>query len=261
MNRALAALAALALASACSPSADEAAATSPLAPPPPATEPIDVASFSREQQADLRAVVRDYLVRDPTVLREALETLAAREHAERETQIVNDPRSFSLGPENAPITIVEYFDYQCPYCHVAYEWVFELARTRRDVRIVFKEYPVLSQESAEAARAAIASLRQGKYQPFHRALMAHRGGMPSDVIDRIAGQAGVDVARMRRDMTTDGAAIESILQQNQQHASESGLTGTPAFLINGEWVRGWLGREGMDAKLAEAAERVRVASN
>lgn len=263
MFRALAAVAALACMLSCSEPGDTASAAN--APPraPPVTEPIDVQSFDAAQQTDIRAIVRDYLVRDPTVLREALEMLAATERSEREAEIVSDPRSFSLGPADAPITIVEFFDYRCPYCHAAMTWVFEAARTRRDVRIVFKELPVLSPQSAEAARAAIASIRQGRYAQFHQALMSHRGPLESANIDAIARASGVDVARMRRDMEADADEIDAILTDNHQLASESGITGTPAFLINGEWVRGWpqgAERE-MNAKLDAAAARVREARN
>ena len=100
-------------------------------------------SFNAQEQAEIRAIVRDYLVRNPDVLREALDALQERANAERWQRIKSDPRDFAIGPANAPITIVEFFDYRCAYCHAALEWVVDLARTRRDVRVVFKELPIL----------------------------------------------------------------------------------------------------------------------
>ena len=74
-------------------------------------------SFNGQEQAEIRAIVRDYLVHNPDVLREALDAVQARANAERRVRIENDRRDFSVGPANAPITIVEFYDYRCPYCH------------------------------------------------------------------------------------------------------------------------------------------------
>lgn len=212
--------------------------------------PVDI-----QDRDQVRQVVRDYLVNDPELLKDALDALAARQDNARWTEMKDAQHDFAIGPENAPITIVEFFDYRCPYCHAAAEWVFETARNRRDVRVIFKEFPVLGPESAEAARAAIAVLKQGKYQPFHQALMAFRGDLTSDAIDTIARQNGVDVARMRRDMANP--AIDEIINRNHELAVASNITGTPGFMINGELVSGF-NRAALTEKLAattRAAQR------
>jgi len=259
--RSLAALGAAAIlisASACSRNAED--ATSPVvAPAPPATQPIEVESFTQQQQTDIRAVVRDYLIRDPSVLREALEMLAARERAEREYEIANDPRSFSIGPADAKVTVVEFFDYTCPFCQAANDWVTSLTREHRDVRVVFKEYPVRGDPAAEASRAAVASLRQGRYQQFHEAMMGRSGPLTSEIIEHLARQSGIDVARMRRDM--EDPAVDELLLENHRQAAEAGITGTPAFMINGEWVNGWPrgtpeeAEATMNARIADARRR------
>lgn len=218
-------------------SATQAAApAAPTTPPPPVTD-LAALSFTPEQQADIRAVVRDYLVRDPTVLREALDQLQAVTVAERRHEIENDPRAFSIGPATAPITLVEFFDYRCGYCHAAMPWLLNLIDNRNDVRVVFREYPVLSAESVETAKAALAAQRQGKYLQFHQAVMGFRGDLTSQQIDVLARQAGVDVARMRRDMQRED--IETYLQRNHELAADSGANGTPAFMINGQWLHGY----------------------
>lgn len=212
-------------------------------------------SFNAQEQAEIRAIVRDYLVRNPEVLREALDALEARVTAERRVAIETDPRDFSLGPDNAPIVIVEFFDYRCPYCHAAYEWVNELTRTRRDIRIVFKELPILSPESLEAARAALAAMPQGRYMQFHRALMQFRGELGTARIDALARESGIDVVRMRRNM--DSEAITDLLQDNIAHARELNLSGTPGFMINGVLVEGGFNRDLLDARLREATREAR----
>ena len=241
----LAAFTALALASCQEP----ARSTATNAPPPPVSD-LSSSSFTSEQQADIRAVVRDYLVRDPTVLREALDQLEARTAADRRHEIEADPRAFAIGPADAPITIVEFFDYRCPYCHAAMAWLFNVKDNRRDVRIVFKEFPVLGAQSLEAARAALAAQKQNRYLQMHEALMGFRGEMTSEQIDVIARQAGVNVERMRRDM--EGDDITAILQRNHELAAQAGVNGTPGFMINGEWTYGY-DEAALNRSLREAA--------
>jgi protein-disulfide isomerase len=201
--------------------------------------PAAAQSFNGQEQAEIRAIVRDYLVRNPDVLREALDALTERTSAERWQQVRNDPRDFTIGPANAAVTVVEFYDYRCTYCHAALEWVVDLTRTRRDVRVVFKELPILSDASMEAARAALAAMPQGRYLQFHRALMSFPldQEMSSAQIDAIARRSGIDVARMRRAM--DSPEITALLEQNRAHAIDYDITGTPGFVINGELVAGF----------------------
>lgn len=218
-------------------------------------QPAAAQTFNAQEQAEIRAVVRDYLVRNPDVLREALDALEARATAERWQTIKADPRDFSIGRADAPIVIVEFFDYRCPYCHAAFEWVNDLVNTRRDVRVVFKEFPILSEQSVEAARAAIASIPQGRYFAFHRELMASRGELTSETIDAIARGVGIDVARMRRAM--ESPEITALLQDNQARAYEYSIGGTPGFVINGEPVPGGFNRERLEERLRQATREAR----
>lgn len=211
-------------------------------------------SFNAQEQAEIRAVVRDYLVNHPDVLREALDALAERTSAERWQRMKSDTRDFSIGPADAPVTIVEFFDYRCAYCHAALEWVTDIARTRRDVRIVFKEFPILSPESMEAAQAALAAMPQGRYWQFHQALMGFRGDLTSERINQLARQSGIDVPRMRRAM--EAPEINEILQDNRALAIDLENTATPLFVINGELVPGF-NRPLLEERLREATRAAR----
>ena len=211
-------------------------------------------SFNAQEQAEIRALVRAYLLRNPDVLREALDALAERTDAQRWQTISSDTRDFSIGPADAPIVIVEFFDYRCTFCHAALEWVNDVARTRNDVRIVFKEFPILSEASMESARAAIASMPQGRYLAFHRALMNFRGDLTSQRIDQLARESGIDVTRMRRAM--DNPEVTRLLEDNRAHAIDMGNTATPLFVINGEMVAGF-DQARLDARLREATREVR----
>jgi len=217
--------------------------------------PASAQTFNAQEQAEIRAVVRDYLVNNPQVLREAMDALEARAQSERWQRARSDSRDFSIGPADAPIVIVEFFDYRCGYCHAALEWVTDLTRTRRDVRVVFKEFPILSAESMEASRAAVASMPQGRYWQFHRALMGFRGDLNSARIDQLARDSGIDVARMRRAMESED--VTRLLQDNRALAIELENTATPLFLINGEMIAGY-DRERLDARLREVTRETRA---
>ena len=214
-------------------------------------------TFNGQEQAEIRAIVREYLVNNPDVLREALDALAERNNAERWQQIRNDPRDFSIGPANAAITVVEFYDYRCAYCHAAMEWVLDLTRTRRDVRIVFKELPILSDASMEAARAALAARPQGRYLQFHQALMSFPldRDMTSAEIDTLARRSGIDVTRMRRAM--ENPEITAILEQNRAQAIDYNISGTPGFVINGELIPGF-NQPLLESRLREAARERRA---
>lgn len=216
--------------------------------------PASAQSFNAQEQAEMRAIVREYLVNNPDVLREALDALAERTEAQRWQQIKSDPRDFTMGPSDAQIVIVEFFDYRCGFCHAALEWVTDVARTRRDVRIVLKEFPILSEESMEASRAAIAAMPQGRYWQFHQRLMAFRGELSSARIDQIARESGIDVARMRRGMNDQ--AITQLIMDNRAHAIDMNNTATPIFIINGEMIAGFR-QEDLDRRLREATTEAR----
>jgi protein-disulfide isomerase len=199
------------------------------------------APLSPDQQNQVRAIVRDYLVSHPEVLEEAQVALEAKRAAATRARLApkleRDPRRFSVGPANAPITVVEFFDYRCPYCHAAYNWVEANMRARKDVRWVFVEFPILGPNSLETSRAAVATMKQGKYLAFHRAVYKSQSALNSKDIDGIAKSVGVDVPRMRRDM--NDPAIMALLQADHDIAAQEKVDSTPTFLINGTWFNGF----------------------
>lgn len=213
-------------------------------------------SFNAQQQAEIRAMVRDYLVNNPDVLREALNALQARVDAERVHRAEHDGRDFSVGPANAPVTIVEFFDYRCPFCLAALPWVMDSVHSHRDIRFVFKELPIpeLHGEPAiEASRASLAAMPQGRYLQFHQALLSYRGELTSARIDQLARASGIDVARMRRNMNDPG--VTTLLQDNHALAidiSGSQGLGTPTFLVNGRMVEGYRDSGALEQAIREA---------
>lgn len=211
------------------------------------------APLTPDQDAQVRAIVRDYLLKNPEMLSEMQAALEAKKKAAAQARLSRlrpklerDPRKFGIGPANSKITIVEFFDYRCPYCKAAFDWTQAAVKQNKDVRMVYVEFPILGPNSLEASKAAVASMKQGRYLPFHDALMRSKGELTSNVIDTLARSSGVDVARMRRDM--NDPAIMSLLQEDQDIASAGEINATPTFLINGQLFSGFQPEE-MDKSL------------
>jgi protein-disulfide isomerase len=207
--------------------------------------------------------VREYLLNNPEVIMEALQILQARQKAaeaenlkraiaERSEEILNDPAAPVGGNPSGDVTLVEFFDYNCPYCRRVAPTVVELEQADPALRLVYKEFPILGPGSQFAARAALASGRQGKYVPFHNALMQASEQVTEETVMMIAGTVGLDIERLERDM--QDPAIQEAIARNLQLANALGITGTPSFIIGQEVVPGAVGMGALQG-LIERARR------
>lgn len=211
-----------------------------------------IAPRTTGRQANIRLEVEAVLRDRPELVEEALQRLAERRRQAEVVAVQNDPRHFATGPKNAAYTVVEFFDYRCPYCKAAADWAVSAA-ARKDARVVFVEYPILSEGSVEAARAAVASIQQGRYLAFHELLMAHTGAFDGAALEGLAKRAGLDVQRLRRDMRDP--AVDNLLRANHAHAAALQVSGTPAFFINGKPVGEGFNPAALQAALREAPAR------
>ncbi len=216
--------------------------------------------FTALQKNDIRNTVREYLLSNPEVIVEAIEALQARQQHSRQQQnhgaiaanmdqLVNSRRDPFIGNPDASVTVVEFFDYQCPYCKQMARDLAKVAAEDPDVKIVFKEFPVFGRESTLAARAALASAKQGKYAEFHLAIMGLRGAPSENAIFRIANRLGMDLERLRRDMQSP--SIETQIQSNLQLARQVGVRGTPALIVGDQLVPGAMSLDQMRQLIAE----------
>jgi protein-disulfide isomerase len=205
--------------------------------------------------------VREYLLKNPEVIIEALRILQERQRAaeaenskrtiaERSDEILNDPAAPVGGNAVGDVTLVEFFDYNCPYCRRVAPTVTELEEADPDLRLVYKEYPILGPGSEFAARAALASRRQGKYVPFHNALMRATEQVTEETVIQIARGAGLDTKQLRADM--QDPAIQEAIARNLQLANALGITGTPSFIIGQEVVPGAVGLRTLQSLIARA---------
>jgi protein-disulfide isomerase len=215
--------------------------------------------LSRQQ---VEEIVREYLQKNPEVVIDAIRAAQAKQReAQREQQLqavkqyqndlLRDASSPVGGNVAGDVTVVEFFDYACPHCKNVSRQVKQLLREDPKVRFVYKELPVLGEPSNVAARAALAAREQGKYFAFHDALMANTGALSDAVIFRVAGEVGLDVARLKTDMETE--PINAALQKNQVLARSLGITGTPAFVIGDDIAPGAV----PIARLKEMVEKAR----
>ncbi len=189
--------------------------------------------------------VRAYLIANPQVLDEAVQARQAAEETNR-VETINatvaanaallapDPRDPAVGPADAKVTVIEFFDYRCPGCKAVSEDYLALIRSHPDVRFVFKEWPILDRggdtSSNYAARAALAAHAQGRYLPVHQALMAEQA-LDEAAVDRILAENGVDLTRARAVIASP--ETDDLIADIHGVGQTLGLVGTPTFLING----------------------------
>ena len=191
--------------------------------------------------------VRSALLNNPEILREASTRLQQQESAALQqaaraaisqhlTTLNQDPRDPAIGPHNAQVTVVQFFDYRCPYCKQVAEPFMQLVEANPDVRFVFKEWPILDRDeplSEYAARAALAAWHQGRYPAVHQALMSAQT-IDQASVDAILAANGVDMTRARADIAN--AETGQHLTDIMTLARNIGLSGTPTFIVNGELV-------------------------
>lgn len=196
------------------------------------------------KRADVEDIIQEYLMENPEIIREALIELERKEDAAAMAAVADaiykDPRDISIGPKDAKVTIVEFFDYNCGYCKSSTEWVRQtIDKHPNDVRVIFKELPILdgrSKTSKPAARAALAAARQGKYSTMHFSLMKERS-LTVDRIEKIAEKAGLDMKKFKEDMkdpALDRQLDDALVLANRIPS----LTGTPFFIIGDESISG-----------------------
>jgi protein-disulfide isomerase len=196
------------------------------------------------KRADVEKIIQEYLMENPELLREALIELERKEDMAALNSVRDalekDPRDVAIGPKDAKVTIVEFFDYNCGYCKKSTEWVREVMQEHPDdVRVIFKELPILergTRTSKNAAKTALAAARQGKYSTMHFSLMKERS-LTKERVEMIAKKPGLDMDKLRKDMEDE--AIEEHIQDNMILANRiPAMTGTPFFVIGDQYLAG-----------------------
>ena len=220
--------------------------------------------FSPAQQKAIGAIVKEYLLDNPGVIFEAVEAhrLAQERQARQQAQAkIGEHLAYltradapAIGNPDADITVIEFFDYNCGYCKQALPDIQAAVRDDGNLRVVFKEMPILGPASRTAAAWALAAHRQGKYFEYHVALMAHKGPKNAGQLARLAKDTGLDVKRMKKDIA--GGEIEKELGRVMEIAREIGVSGTPAFIVGRTFIPGYTGEEGLKQAIAEERRKM-----
>ena len=218
--------------------------------------------FSPSQRAEIEAIIQDYLLQKPEILRDAIGVLDAREAAavakERE-KAVTDPGSKLLTPAHqavvgnpaGKVTVVEFFDYNCGYCKRALGDLARLVKENPDVRLVLRDLPILSPDSLEAAKVANAFLRQSqgeKFWQFHQKLLGARGHSGRAEALAAAKELGADMDRLEKDASDP--SIMAGIQESEKLARALKVDGTPTFVVGQDVVVGAVGYGDLQAKVA-----------
>ncbi|RJY09517.1 DsbA family protein [Aurantiacibacter aquimixticola] len=198
---------------------------------------------------------RDYLMANPEVLPEAMAELQRRDTMARIEPIRSELETpypgAVLGNPDGTITLVEFSDYACGYCRQSLADVNALIAANPDLRVVIREYPVLSDGSVDAARMALAAADQGKFEAFHNAMFA-QDALGAGNIETAAQVAGLDLEQARARI--DAGAYDTQLQNNVFLGQNMRLSGTPAFIVGDEVLNGAVGAEMIGDAIAEARD-------
>lgn len=195
--------------------------------------------------------VRAYLLAHPEVIQEVQGRLQATQKAREDAAagaliaahrqaLERDPRDYVAGNPQGATTIVEFFDYRCPYCKSSSPAVFRWLAAHKNVRLVLKEFPILSETSEHAARAAIAAKASGRYLPVHEALLAEKS-LDDAAIARVLAAHGLDPAKTKA--AGDSALATRQIEDDRTLARTVGADGTPTFVVGGKLVPGWIPAE------------------
>jgi protein-disulfide isomerase len=213
------------------------------------------------QKSAFEQIIHDYILQHPEIVIEALQSAEDKMKAqseeraraavvERREELLNDATAPVAGNLKGDVTVVEFFDYRCPYCKQVEPALEALLKEDRQLRIVYKELPILGKDSVYATRAALAARKQGKYDKFHTAMMAAKGQIDEKSILQVAAASGVDIERLKSDM--NASEIDDIIKRNYDLAQALDIHGTPAFIIGGELVPGAIDIATMKQKIAAA---------
>jgi protein-disulfide isomerase len=223
-------------------------------------------SFTPAQKAEVEKIVRDYLLANPEFLVEVMEELERRRQdlaklesqrriQEQRAEIYESKHDFVVNREGK-VPFVEFFDYQCGYCKRSLAAVQTVRKMQPDVRMIFKEYPILGPVSVFAARAAVASRRQQKYVAYHDAMMGHRGKLDESVVLRIAERVGLDIEQLKADM--ERPEVQQAIDANLALAETMRIRGTPTFIIGETLSPGAIPYPQMVSQIEEARTNCKV---
>ena len=208
----------------------------------------------------VKELVLETILENPEIIMEAFAILQERDEntqavsqadvLENQRELLErDPNAPVLGNPEGDVTVIEFFDYNCPYCKRAAAEVEGLIAADTNVRLVYREWPILGEGSVFAARAALASRNQDKYEEFHWALMDLKGRAEKVTVLRAAEEIGLDVEKLLADMSAP--EIDEHIETSMRLTDALGFTGTPSFVIGEALVPGFVEQSQLESIVNE----------
>ena len=217
--------------------------------------PLDPASrLRKDERAALEAVVRDYILAHPEIIPEAinrLETRAISQLLDANRKEIEDAYAGAwAGAENGDVILVEFFDYNCPYCKIMHSELQKLLAKDKKLKIIYRDYPVLGDTSVDAAMASLSAARQGRYAAFQKYLLSVEGRISQADIVAAVRAAGMNEMETAQDMRSPD--LRRQLQKNLTLGSALGMTGTPSYVVGNRILSGAKSHEQLAKAIAEA---------
>jgi protein-disulfide isomerase len=220
--------------------------------------------FTAQQRQAIVDIVRQALKSDPSILRDAVTALQADDGARQEAAtsaaiasseqaLIHTPGDPVGGNPNGDVTLVEFFDVRCPYCRRMLPVLAELLRRDRNIRLVYKDIPILGPASVLGTRAELAAQKQGGYQKMHDALMAGTPDIDESVVQSAAQRAGLNWSQLQRDM--NDPAVQARIDANLQLAHALQVQGTPAYVVGDEMLPGAVALADLQEAVGAARKR------
>lgn len=206
-------------------------------------------------------MMHDYIVKHPDLIMKSVDDFQRAETQKRfkaglvenRDQLFKDETSPFMGNAKGDVTIIEFFDYNCGYCKKVFPDIRALIEDDKNLKVIFREVPVLGPTSETAARWALAAQMQDKYFAFHRAAMEAKGKLTDAAIEEAAKSAGMDVAKAKTDAQSE--AVTEQIKKNRELFSKIGFTGTPAFVVNDVALGGMPGQVSMKQMVDEERKK------
>ena len=217
----------------------------------------------KTERERIESVVKDYLLNNPEIIIQAIQSLRERQEQNKRQQtkanlaklqgeLFRDPDTPVGGNPNGSVTIVEFFDYRCGFCKRTFPDLVKLVEADKNIRFVFKEFPILGPQSVTASKAGLAAwiLDKSKYEAFHEAMMGSKGALPKSRVMTFAAKSGYDVKALQKTMADP--RVDAMIKRNFNLAKALDINGTPAFVIGDQVVRGAVDLETLKSLISQA---------
>lgn len=226
-------------------------------------ESVAPGAFTDAQKAELDGIIKDYILKNPQVLMDSVNNFRTAQEKQKTDGAVDALKQNSdyllkgtlpdVGPKDADVTVVEFFDYNCGYCKQGYEAVQQSLDNDKKVRFIFVDFPILSESSVLASRYALAAQKQGKYFELHKEMMKFKGPKTDESILGLAKTAGLDIEKLKKDLSSPD--IDATIAKNKALAEKLAINGTPGFIVGDQIIRGYIPYEGMKTLVADQRKK------